>query len=333
MNYIKADLGFKCSRALDIIAAGNANIDITLYVSRTPGPDEAVEADSMLISGGGAASNFAIAASRLGCKVGFIGCIGNDEYGKGLLKEFKEEHVDTSRIQLSKSKPTGMVLIIVEHDGSRRMIAFRGANLEFDPAKVDNEYIASASILHIASVRPQIAYNLALKASKVQTLISYDPGSIAAKQGLQTLKEILEKTSILFLNRRELFYLTGSHNVEGALKILKFGVKVIALKMGGEGSIILTKDNIIHIPVYKPERIIDTTGAGDVYAAAFITSLVKGRDIIEAGLFASVAAGIKVSRTGARKESPYELEVFEKLKRAYNKLKDKVIVRSIKSYS
>jgi len=329
MSIVDLKLDFKRSRPLDVIAVGNANIDITLYVNRVPGPDEAEESLNLVVSGGGAASNFAIAASRMGCRVGFIGCIGSDDYGKLLLQEFKSEGVDVSRVQVSTSKHTGLVLIIVEPDGTRRMIAFRGANLDLDIERVDDEYFKSAKIIHIASIKPEMAYNTVVKAVKTQTIISYDPGSIAAKQGLNALKHILEKTTILFLNQRELEKLVGSRDVYSAIKILDLGVKIVALKMGEKGSILLTRNSIIHIPPYKPKVIVDTTGAGDVYAAALISSIIKGRSLIESGLIATIAAGLKVSKPGARKGLPYESEVYSIFKSIGSELKRQVVVKPI----
>ena len=329
MDRVEIKLPFKPYKPLDVIAVGNANIDITLYVNRVPAPDEAVEASSILISGGGAASNFAIASSRLGCKVGFIGCVGDDDYGKLLLEEFKREGVDVSKVMKAKDKPTGLVLIIVEPDGSRRMIAYRGANLDLNASIVDVDYLKSANILHIASIRPEIAYDITRKAIEAGVIISYDPGSIAAKQGVKALKPILERTTILFLNRRELLGLMGSSNVENTLKIVDLGVRIIALKIGEKGSILITRDRIIHIPPYKPDKIIDTTGAGDIYAAAFITSLIKGKDLIDSGIYASVAAGIKISKPGARRGSPYRYEVDSKIKGIGNYLKRKVTIELI----
>jgi len=304
----------------EVVAIGNANVDIIMYVDKVPAEDEAVEAYDTIISAGGSASNYAVALSRLNVKSGFIGRIGNDSFGEFIRKEFEKERVDISHLKVDDKYPTGKVFIIVTRDGIRRMIAYRGANARISKDDLDEEYISKAKIVHAASIRKELAEDVAKIVSKYNVAFSYDPGSIVCKYGIKGFMSIFKHVKILYLNLRELECLTGSRDPESASQLLRYGPKLVVVKMGSKGSYIVLSDARIRVPPYKPKQVIDTTGAGDVFAAALTASLLKGYSLWDSALFASVAAGIKVGRKGARNGIPYEKEVLS----IFNELREKL---------
>lgn len=304
----------------DVIAIGNANVDIIMYVDRIPEEDEAIEAYDTVISAGGSASNYAVALSRLNIKSGFIGRVGNDEFGDFIRKEFMKDDVDVSRLKIDGQRPTGKVFIIVTKDGGRRMIAFRGANAYISRQDLDEKYMSKAKVIHAASIKIELAREIAKIVSKYNIIFSYDPGSCGCKYGLRELANILKNVKILYLNLKELEYLTGCKDPESASALLKYGPQLVVVKMGSKGSYIVLTNARIHIPPYKPKEVVDTTGAGDVFAAALTAALLKGYSLWDSALFASVAAGLKVGRKGARNGIPYYHEVLESFKEIKERL-------------
>jgi len=290
-----------------VVSVGNANIDLIIIVDRVPEPDEEVEALNFEISGGGSAANFAVAVSRLGLQSGFIGCLGRDYFGEFLIEEFKKEGVDISQIRVSE-KPTGMVIILVER-GEKRMIAFRGANLSLKPEHINSEYIRGVEVLHISGARIKVAEKAAEKAKKENVKVSFDPGSIIASMGLKACINVIEKTDILMLNKVELKLLTGAKNIiRGAKTLLEFGPNIIAVKLGSEGSLLVSEDRVVRKEAFQV-NVVDTTGAGDAFDAALIYALVSQLDLENAVLMANAAGAISVTRVGARNSLPTIREV------------------------
>jgi len=310
---------------LDVVAIGNANVDIVMYVDRIPREDEALEAYDSVISAGGSASNYAVALARLGIRCGFIGRVGDDSFGEFVKREFEKEGVDISRLKVDREHPTGKVFIIVTKNGARRMIAHRGANAYITLDESDEEYISRAKLVHAASIRRKLALEIAKVSSKYKITFSYDPGLVVCKYGLEELKPIFSHVKILYLNLRELECLTGSKDPESASKLLQYGPKLVIVKMGSKGSYLVLSEARIRVPPYKPKKVVDTTGAGDVFAAALTAGLLKGLSLWDSALFASVAAGLKVERKGARNGIPYEREVLSIFKEVKSKLEKELI--------
>lgn len=292
----------------DVVSVGNANIDIIVYVKSAPGPDEAVEASHALISPGGAAANFAAATSRLGLRAGFIGCVGRDSFGAMFIEDLKSYGVDVSRVVMS-DKPTGIVMVVVEEGGVRRMIAWRGANLDLEPRHLDMEYVKAAKVVHVASIRLEVALAVLKEASKGSTLTSYDPGSSVTAKGLQALEEALRHVDILYLNARELEHLTGSADSASARLLLDCGPRVVVVKRGAGGIFVAAEGEELSMPALSLGKVVDTTGAGDAFAAGFTVGLLKGGDLRSSATLGLLVAGIKVTRRGARTGLPSVEEV------------------------
>jgi len=141
---------------LDMIAIGNLNVDLIGKVKKLPARDEKLLLEEFAMRPGGGAANFAAACSKLGLKSGFIGCVGNDEFGKELLANLKRHGVDTSRIKIVDA-PTGLVIAPSTAKGNHFLLAHRGANLSLKSEDISSEYISGTKLLHASSVTPDIA--------------------------------------------------------------------------------------------------------------------------------------------------------------------------------
>lgn len=280
----------------DVISIGNINIDISFYVDKIPEIDYEVLAD-LGIFHGGAAANFAVAASRLGLKVGIIGCVGNDYFGKKAIEELEKEGVITNFIKIVNEKLTGMVCVIVEKNGNRRMLAYRGANeyLEKVIDEVANE-IPHCRYIQLCNVNKRVLTKVKEKIKEAK--ISLDPGGRVVELSLNDLEGI----DLLLLNEVECKKLTNMNCKEGAYLLSKY-VDIIVVKMGEKGAYLFDGNKEIEIPAIKV-NVIDTTGAGDAFNAGFITGLIRGLSLEECLHWGIATASLKIQKKGARNGLP-----------------------------
>jgi ribokinase len=130
-----------------------------------------------------------------------------------------------------------------------------------------------------------------------EVYVSFAPGEKYARRGLKQIGDIIGRSRFVFVNEREIGRLTGLPPVEGCRTLLDLGAKVIACTVGDRGSIIVTRNSEVHIPA-KKALVVDTTGAGDVYAAGFLAGYLDGATLEVCGEIASAAAALSVSGYG-----------------------------------
>lgn len=285
--------------SVDVVGLGACNVDFLQMVPRFVQPDDEVEIKNLLLSVGGSASNFTVGLSRLNVNTGIIARIGRDYFGEVVVKEFEREGVNTECL-LKTDIQTGKVFIAVEPHGERSMYTFIGANKKFKLQREDIEYINNSKILHIT----QMYKDVVLKASKHANILSFNPGAILSSFGINKLKEIIERTDILFLNEKEMNILTGMEIDDGASMLLDIGTKIVIVTCGKNGANLYTKKGLIHSPARKV-KAIDTTGAGDSFAAGFIAAYVKEKKLNECLDFANIVASHCVEKLGALNTPEY----------------------------
>lgn len=225
-------------------------------------------------SGGGSAANTVYALSKMGFSCGFIGKVGKDEEGEILLKELKEVGVDISRIK--KEGRSGICLVLLDKKGERSIFIFPNTNDTLKYNEIDMDYINRAKFLHMTSFLGERSFATQKKiAEEVKVSLSFDPGEPHATRGLKKLRTILKRSFILFPTEKEVEILTGKDYKKGTEELLKYGAKIVVCTRGEEGSYIISREGKWEISAEK-EKAIDTTGAGDVYAAGFLAGLLKG---------------------------------------------------------
>jgi sugar/nucleoside kinase (ribokinase family) len=254
-----------------VAALGTCNIDFLMKVPRFSRADDEVDVEDLKIFLGGSASNFALNISRMGVNVGIIARIGDDEYGQFASTKFLQEGVNIDRL-VEISDITGMAFIAVDKDGERSIYTVMGANAQFKLERSDIKYIKNAQILHLTGMYLEVVE----EASKHAHYLSLSPGTSLASYGMDCLNKILKRTNILFLNRREVALLTGEEYKTGTRKLVEFGVDQVVVTCGRQGACLYTPDGIINSPTH-PINSLDTTGAGDAFAAGFIAGLVKNK--------------------------------------------------------
>ena len=250
-------------------------------------------------SGGGSAANTIYALSRMGFSCGFAGRVGEDKEGDFLLQDLMAAGVDTTGI-LREGK-TGICFILVDKKGERSILVVPGTNDNLLPHQVDMDYINRAKILHTTSFIGNTSFQTQKKiVLRAKPLISFDPGQPHANKGWNELFPILQRTHILFSTEREVEIITYDSFKEGCRRMVRGGVKIVVCKMGEEGSWIITREKEIFIPSRKVKSV-DTTGAGDVYAAGFLAGFLNKLSLIDCGKLGTYAAAISIAGFGREK--------------------------------
>lgn len=289
----------------------------TIYkVERIPEDGETV-VDWAKSFPGGSAANTIYGLAKLGISTGFCGAVGDDKEGKTLLDDFKKVGVDTSRILAKPKAKTGSVLCLSDRGGRRSLYVQPGANSQLDLDDLDFSYINQAEIIHLSSFADdsqfQLSLGLILRLDE-SVKLSFTPGAIYAAKGLDTLTPFLSRTHLLFVNQSELQQITGEDVEGGVQKCLKAGCRTVVVTLGkgkklgktAAVSYIRDADNeyIIEPSSHNLAAEVDTTGAGDAFAAGCLYGVVKGKGLAECGRLGDFVAKLCISRTGARHGLP-----------------------------
>lgn len=260
---------------MDIVSVGTANIDFILKVPSFVEPDSEMDIERLHISPGGSALNFAVHSARNGLEAGIIAMLGLDYFGDIIYSRLSDEGVDIGCVSRIR-EVTGMAFISVDGSGRRSIYSFMGANKKLTIGEKEIDYISRADLIHLGGTYLEIAFPVAENAN----VLSFAPGALLAAYGTSTLRPILQSTDVLFLNEHELKLLTGKSAQEAVRLLIDEGVPLIVITKGGEGAELYTKKDMIK---YKVEevRALDTTGAGDAFAAGFIASWIINEGLKE----------------------------------------------------
>ncbi|ADN50902.1 carbohydrate kinase family protein [Vulcanisaeta distributa] len=307
---------------------GNLNLDIYVKTDTIPRPDESIDAYETYMGGGGSAANFSVAVARLGLGSRFLGSVGNDQFGDMLIKELESEGVDTRFIKRISHEKTGTVIVIVGLDGSKRMIRYPGANLGLTPNDITSDVMNGISHVHVALGRTEIIETAKRIAKSMGLTISVDGGTPLARKGLDVIRDVMNDVDIWFMNSFEAKELGHSENVVRAAENIASRVRVreLIVTLGPRGALLLRDGEVKYSDAFKVPPV-DTTGAGDTFAAAYVVASVLDLDPIDKLIFANATASLKVTRRGAR-SSPKLNEVIDFLESlGYAKLANEILSR------
>lgn len=294
-------------RLFDVVGFGALNVDKLYKVNKIAGPEEEGFIISCEETCGGSAANTIVGLARLGCKVGFIGKVANDEEGKMLLEDFRREDVDTKGIIKTKTGRSGTVMGFVDEKGERALYVDPGVNDTIEFEEINKKYAYETKILHLTSFVGEKSFETQKRL--VENLpknvkISLDPGELYARKGLKTLSPILTKSFVLMPNAKETELLTGEKDyITGAETLLKMGAKIVAVKLGGRGCYVTDGKEKHHIEAFKVQ-VVDTTGAGDAFCAGFLYGLINGKPLYECGKIGNFVASRCIMKMGARAGLP-----------------------------
>ncbi len=309
----------------DITGIGNAIVDFLLptndeFLRRHDMPKGAmslIDADTAtrltaamaggITASGGSVANSCAVAAALGARVAFIGKVARDEMGDVFRREIAAVGVHYATPPLDAPVPTARCLILVTPDGQRTMNTYLGAGGEFALHDLDEVVIAASKVLYLegylfdppaAQAAFQEAARMARAAGRMTALSLSDAFCVDRHRG-GFRRLIAEGVDILFANEAEVCSLYEVNSFEEAAVKAAQDVKLAVLTRSEAGSLVLHERQVIEIPAV-PVQVVDTTGAGDVYAAGFLAAYTRGEGLEAAGRLGARAASLAISRVGAR---------------------------------
>jgi len=267
---------------------------------------------------GGSAANSIIAASYFGAKTYYSCRVANDDNGDFYLKDLAEAGVDFQERTGEVEGTTGKCLVMITPDAERTMNTFLGTSEQLSTSELDEEAIANSAYAYIegylvtsASGLPA-AIRLKELAEKNQALTALslsDPAMVEFfREGLLSI--IGKGVDLLFCNEDEAINFTQTKNLSAAVQALKKYAKTFAITLGAKGALIFDGEKEIEIAP-NPVKAIDTNGAGDMFAGAFLASISSGKSYAEAGKLASKASSVVVSQFGPRLAAEQHGEILK----------------------
>ncbi|MBC9207696.1 adenosine kinase [Roseomonas aerophila] len=313
---------------LDILGIGNAIVDVLARAEdgflaahgMTPGAMaliDAAQADAIYAamgpgveSSGGSAGNTCAVAAALGAKVGFLGKVADDQLGTVFAHDIQAAGVSFPTARLSGGAPTARCLILVSPDGQRTMNTFLGACVTFGEDDVDEAAVAAAAVTYMEGYlfdppAAQAAFRRAARlahAAGRKVAISLSDAFCVGRHRDAFRAFVAEEADILFANESEILSLYETESFEEATERARKDVAIAALTRSEHGSIIVSGAETISVAAV-PTKVVDTTGAGDAYAAGFLAALTRGLPLAECGRWGSIAAAEVISHFGARPQA------------------------------
>jgi ribokinase len=304
---------------MDFIGFGALNFDRLFKVRGTARGDEEIAITDSSEAPGGSAANTIYALGRLGASCGFVGAVGRDSEGEAVLGSFDGVGVDKSGIVFREEARTGRVIGIVDPQGERTLYIAPGANSTLLKEDLDMDYVSQAKTIHMTSFVEDEQLELQKHvtdqlSSSGKIKISFAPGSLYAKKGLDAISTIIEQSYVLFLNEEEAKVLTGKEYEDASNEFLSTGCKLVAVTLRERGCYLADNNEKLHVPSVET-KVVDTTGAGDAFCAGFLLGMSEGRTLRECGLIGNYVASLCISEIGARAGLPDRLLLEEGLKK------------------
>ena len=298
-----------------ILVLGSSNIDLILRVPRFHQPGETIQGDNVVIVFGGKGANQAIAAKRLGGRVGFITKLGEDHYGATYRWYLSKNGLNGRCLLKDKELPTGMAFIELIPKGENRIIVSPGANGSLSEKDLEglvnlwkgvNVFVAQLEI-------PLPTVTLGLQMARGQgalTLLNPSPP-------VPLPSHILSLVDFLILNAGEGQSLSKMKMKRErdlrkiAQKLLMMGAKNVVITLGANGLFFRSRDEEIRMKAFRV-KVVDSTAAGDAFMGGFACGLAEGKTIQEVLEFASAAGSLATTKLGAQPSLPFrkELETF-----------------------
>ena len=312
--------------AFDIIGIGNALVDvITHHDDDFLAREDLVKGSMSLIDteravylhrvmgagismSGGSAANTMTGVASFGAKACYVGKVADDDLGAEFGHDMRAVHVDFPNKPSDLGVPTGRCLIVVTPDAERTMSTYLGMSSLLGPEDIDANLIASGKVLYMEGYlwdRPPAkeAYRKAAKAAHAAgrlVSLTLSDSFCVDRHRADFRSLVTDDVDVLFGNVDELLSLYETNDFEQAVAMVRKDCQLAAITRGSHGSVVISADSVIEISVEPVRRVVDTTGAGDLFAAGFLVGLTSGASLPECGRIASIAAAEVISHVGAR---------------------------------
>ncbi|WP_323132028.1 sugar kinase [Paenibacillus silvisoli] len=276
-----------------------------------PQDNKSIENSATLDVGfGGAESNVAIGVARLGGSVGWFGSLGNDPFGRSILKRIRGEGVDVSRASLVEGEQTGMMLR--ETVAGKMAVHYyrkHSAASHMQPEHLDLDYIRGCKMLHITGITPALSkscretiFAVAAAAKEAGVLISFDPNLRLKLWTIEEAREVVlplaEQADYFLPGWDELRMLYDTDDFEAVKAELTKLKAVSVIKGVGDTTVVLENGQAVEVPFYPVDRVIDTVGAGDAFCSGFLFGLQQGMSPLESVRLGSISGALVVQMRG-----------------------------------
>ena len=268
-----------------VIVIGELNIDaVATGLAEAPKMGGEILASDFCLTLGSASAIFACGIAKLGLEVTFIAKVGSDDFGRFCLAALREAGVSTRHVSREKHLKTGVTISLSTHK-DRALVTYLGAIDALGPEHIKRSWLKNHSHLHMTSYflqkRLQPSFPKIFRDARALGLnTSFDPNSDQSDRWSDSIGEVFPYTDLLFLNESEALRLTHTNNARNALKALGNEVPCTVIKLGARGAMALRDGKITSVAGFKVSPV-DTTGAGDSFAAGFVSAYLQGRAIEE----------------------------------------------------
>ena len=314
------------NKKYDIVGIGNAIVDLIaevddIYLKKntiTKGSMSLVDYDVVdrisnevniirTISGGSVANSI-VSIAQQNLKTAFIGKVNQDELGEKFSEGLKKEKVEFKITKSSTNKYTARCIILVSTDAERTMNTYLGISQELTEEDIDSSIIENSSILYLEgylwdldnakkAIKKSI---LAAKNSETMVSLSISDAFCVDRFREEFIDLINNSADLIFANESEIKSLYETSELDIAIKKCQETDKIFAVTLGDKGAKIIYKDVIVNIKAEKIDKLVDTTGAGDLFAAGFLAEYIKTQDLESSGKQGVKMASIIIQQFGAR---------------------------------
>ena len=258
---------------------------------------------------GGSAANTIVGIANLGARAAYVGKVKDDEIGRFYVHDIRAAQVAFDTKPAADGPATGCSYILVTPDGERTMNTYLGAAQELTPADIDPAQIEAASIIYLEGYLwdPKSAKEAFVKAATIahgagrQVALTLSDAFCVDRYRDEFL-ELMRKGTVdlIFANEAELHSLYQTSDFDTALKQLQKDTKLGIVTRSEKGCVVATADGIVAVPAFPIKQMVDTTGAGDLFAAGFMFGLVRNAGYMNAGRLGALAAAEVIQHIGAR---------------------------------
>ena len=317
---------YEQNKIVDLIGLGNAIVDIIVNVedefltinNLDKGSMNLINSDESQellknckvikqISGGSSA-NTVVCLAELGNDVQFIGRVKNDKFGNFFSSDIKKSKTIFNTPPTNEGASTAHSIILITPDAQRTMCTYLGASVEFEPKDIDFSLIKESKYLYLEGYLwdSELAKNAFLEAAKIAQLSNTKiilslSDSFCVDRHRESFLELIDNyVNIVFCNEAEVLSLFKKDKLVNCQGDLSSLCELVIVTLGSNGSLIINKNDIEVIKSYTKDKVIDTTGAGDIYAGGFIHGLINNYSLKKCGKIGSICAGQIITQLGSR---------------------------------
>ena len=328
MPVMAPDARFPSSCSLDVVGIGNAIVDVLVQTDDAFLNDNGLQKGGMALideaqagtlysvggdgleTSGGSVANTIVGIAQLGGRAGFIGRVRDDKLGTIFSRDIRAVGARFDTPAATEGATTARCLIYVTPDAERTMCTFLGASTQLEPEDLDLSMVQQTKVLYLegylwdspAAKRAFIAAAEACRAAGGKVALSLSDGFCVDRHRESFLELVNGHVDVLFANEVEIMSLYQTEDINSAIEAVRGCCEVIAITRGGEGSVVLSGEQRLDIGIVNLGELVDTTGAGDLYAGGFLHAYTQGEELQRCGELGALCAGQIVTQLGARSQ-------------------------------